>query len=120
MAASAHHNESCAKCEPRPCFIRRYLVPSDLTVGQFVYVIRKRIKLSPERAIFIFIDNKLPPSGTLTTGCFAYSLDISRLQAGMHHTFQACDRAGMHGCLYRLGGPCEKHWASSRVLSWPA
>jgi GABA(A) receptor-associated protein len=38
-------------------------VPADLTVGQFVYVIRKRIKLSPERAIFIFIDNKLPPSG---------------------------------------------------------
>lgn len=42
---------------------RRYLVPADLTVGQFVYVIRKRIKLSPEKAIFIFIDNKLPPSG---------------------------------------------------------
>lgn len=48
------------------CF--RYLVPSDLTVGQFVYVIRKRIKLSPERAIFIFIDNKLPPSGEILVG----------------------------------------------------
>lgn len=43
----------------------RYLVPSDLTVGQFVYVIRKRIKLSPERAIFIFVRNILPPSGDL-------------------------------------------------------
>ena len=39
---------------------KKYLVPSDLTVGQFVYVIRKRIKLSPEKAIFIFIDNRLP------------------------------------------------------------
>ena len=53
-------------------------MPSDLTVGQFVYVIRKRIKLSPERAIFIFIDNKLPPSGTLTKG-FAYARGIARL-----------------------------------------
>ncbi|KAL8346550.1 hypothetical protein RB598_000447 [Gaeumannomyces tritici] len=34
---------------------KKYLVPADLTVGQFVYVIRKRIKLSPEKAIFIFV-----------------------------------------------------------------
>jgi hypothetical protein len=32
-------------------------------VGQFVYVIRKRIKLSPEKAIFIFVKNVLPPTG---------------------------------------------------------
>ncbi|XP_038876334.1 autophagy-related protein 8f isoform X2 [Benincasa hispida] len=41
---------------------KKYLVPADLTVGQFVYVIRKRIKLSPEKAIFIFVDNVLPPT----------------------------------------------------------
>ena len=44
-------------------FFGRYLVPADLTVGQFVYVIRKRIKLSSEKAIFIFVDNVLPPTG---------------------------------------------------------
>jgi hypothetical protein len=43
----------------------RYLVPADLTVGQFVYVIRKRIKLSSEKAIFIFVKNVLPPTGAL-------------------------------------------------------
>jgi hypothetical protein len=36
-----------------------------LTVGQFVYVIRKRIKLSSEKAIFIFVKNVLPPTGML-------------------------------------------------------
>lgn len=41
----------------------RYLVPADLTVGQFVYVVRKRIKLSAEKAIFIFVKNVLPPTG---------------------------------------------------------
>ena len=41
----------------------RYLVPADLTVGQFVYVIRKRIKVSPEKAIFMFVKNVLPPTG---------------------------------------------------------
>jgi GABA(A) receptor-associated protein len=44
----------------------RYLVPADLTVGQFVYVVRKRIKLSPEKAIFIFVKNILPPTGEIT------------------------------------------------------
>mmetsp|Transcript_20035 Transcript_20035/g.24311 ORF Transcript_20035/g.24311 Transcript_20035/m.24311 type:complete len:95 (+) Transcript_20035:352-636(+) len=41
---------------------KKYLVPQDLTVGQFVYVIRKRIQLSPEKAIYIFINNVLPPT----------------------------------------------------------
>lgn len=45
---------------------KKYLVPSDLTVGQFVYVIRKRIKLQPEKAIFVFVNNKtLPPTAAL-------------------------------------------------------
>eukprot|EP00164_Ancoracysta_twista_P000010 GFYU01000013.1.p1 GENE.GFYU01000013.1~~GFYU01000013.1.p1 ORF type:complete len:119 (-),score=47.64 GFYU01000013.1:228-584(-) len=44
---------------------KKYLVPADLTVGQFVYVIRKRIKLSPEKAIFTFVNNVLPPTAAL-------------------------------------------------------
>ncbi|PWA87007.1 autophagy-related protein 8f [Artemisia annua] len=44
---------------------KKYLVPADLTVGQFVYVIRKRIKLSAEKAIFIFVENVLPPTGAI-------------------------------------------------------
>jgi GABA(A) receptor-associated protein len=36
----------------------KYLVPSDLTLAQFVYVIRKRIKLKPETAIFIMVNNE--------------------------------------------------------------
>ena len=44
---------------------KKYLVPSDLTVGQFVYVIRKRIKLEPEKAIFVFCGDILPPTAAL-------------------------------------------------------
>ncbi len=32
-------------------------MPQDLTVGQFVYVIRKRIKIRPEKAVYVFIDS---------------------------------------------------------------
>jgi GABA(A) receptor-associated protein len=40
-------------------------VPADLTVGQFVYVIRKRIKLTPEKAIFVFVNGTLPATAAL-------------------------------------------------------
>jgi len=42
----------------------KYLVPSDLTVGQFQYVIRKRISVDPDKAIFIFINNVLAPTAS--------------------------------------------------------
>jgi len=44
---------------------KKFLVPKDLTMGQFTYVIRKRIKLAPETAIFLFINNTLPASTSL-------------------------------------------------------
>lgn len=49
---------------------KKYLVPADLTVGQFVYVIRKRIKLSPEKAIFVFVNNVLPPTAALMSSIY--------------------------------------------------
>ncbi|XP_041077233.1 gamma-aminobutyric acid receptor-associated protein-like 1 [Polyodon spathula] len=43
---------------------RKYLVPSELTVGQFYFLIRKRIHLRPEDALFFFINNTIPPTST--------------------------------------------------------
>ncbi|OAY81817.1 Autophagy-related protein 8C [Ananas comosus] len=48
----------------------KYLVPADLTVGQFVYVVRKRIKLSAEKAIFIFVKNTLPPTAAIMSAIY--------------------------------------------------
>jgi GABA(A) receptor-associated protein len=33
----------------------KYLVPHDLTVGQFIYVVRKRIRLPANSALFLFV-----------------------------------------------------------------
>merc|ERR1711943_24462 len=35
---------------------KKYLVPGDLTVAQFTYVIRKRTKLSAEQALWVFVE----------------------------------------------------------------
>ncbi len=39
---------------------KKYLIPRDLTVGQFLYVIRNRLKLQAEKALFLFIKGTIP------------------------------------------------------------
>ena len=44
---------------------QKYLVPFDITAGQFMFIIRKRIQLEATEAIFMFIGNKLAQSSEL-------------------------------------------------------
>ncbi len=37
----------------------KYLVPKDLNTGQLMYVIRKRLKMTPDKAIFIFCNGSV-------------------------------------------------------------
>lgn len=48
----------------------KFLVPGDLTFGQFQYIIRKRIKLSPEKAMFMFVENTIPPTAKLMSSIY--------------------------------------------------
>lgn len=58
--------EKREKCVEIPSLDKqKYLIPSDLTFGQMIFVIRKRLRLSPEKAIFLFVNNKLPASSLL-------------------------------------------------------
>jgi GABA(A) receptor-associated protein len=50
---------------------KKFLVPSDLTIGQFIYVVRKRLNLPPEKALFLFVNNTLPTTGTLMRELYA-------------------------------------------------
>jgi GABA(A) receptor-associated protein len=51
------------------------LVPNDLTVGQFQFVIRKRIKLDSQKALFIFINGKLPITSELLKNVYEKEKD---------------------------------------------
>jgi len=57
---SARHEDRCPViCEPRdlnhdPIIDKaKFLIPKDLTVGQFMYIVRKRIQLNPEESLFL-------------------------------------------------------------------
>jgi GABA(A) receptor-associated protein len=46
---------------------KKYLVPHDLTMGQLIFVIRKRMKLAPEHALFLYVNGILPPTSALVS-----------------------------------------------------
>jgi GABA(A) receptor-associated protein len=40
---------------------KKYLVPGDLSMVNLTYIIRKRLKLTPEKSFFMFINEKIIP-----------------------------------------------------------
>jgi GABA(A) receptor-associated protein len=53
----------------------KYLVPSDLNVNQMLFVIRKRIKLAPEKALFMLFNNTLPPTSDMISTLYEKNKD---------------------------------------------
>ena len=54
---------------------KKYLVPRNLTMGQFIYIIRKRLKLAPEKAIFLFVGNSIAPATSSVDEIYIYNKD---------------------------------------------
>jgi GABA(A) receptor-associated protein len=46
----------------------KFLVPGELTIAQFIVVIRKRIKLTPEQAIFLFVNTGVKNGSVIPSG----------------------------------------------------
>ena len=47
---------------------KKYLVPEDLTMAQFLFIIRKRIKINPEQSIYLFVNNSVIVAGSQLIG----------------------------------------------------
>ena len=44
---------------------KKYLVPRTYKIGEFLFVIRKRLKLPPEKAIFLFVNDIIPSTSSV-------------------------------------------------------
>jgi len=53
----------------------KYLVPRDITVAQFMYILRKNINITSDKGIFIFVDNILPPNSALMSTLYMQYAD---------------------------------------------
>lgn len=61
----------------------KFLVPTDLTLAQFVYVIRKRIKLNAEEALWVFVHNTdgtetLPPTSSSLSAIYQEHVELCK------------------------------------------
>jgi len=53
----------------------KYLLPNDITMGQFIGIMRQRIKLAPEQAIFLIVNSKIISGNQLMSTIYAYNKD---------------------------------------------
>ncbi len=42
----------------------KYLIPVNLTIGQFIFIIRQRMKLNSNDALFLFVANTVEPTSS--------------------------------------------------------
>ena len=72
----------------------KFLVPSDLTVGQLVYTVRKRLTkdLKPADALFFFINNTLVPTSALVSQIYCEHAQngFLRIVYSTENTFGSC------------------------------
>lgn len=53
----------------------KFLVPNDLTLGQFIYIIRKRLKINFSQALFIFINGQIFSPSIMISHLYHYEKD---------------------------------------------
>jgi GABA(A) receptor-associated protein len=63
---------------------KKYLVPSEYTVGMFMNQLREKIKIKPSIAIFIFINNQLP---TMTDTFGELNINYKDSETNMLHAY---------------------------------
>ncbi|KAI5599069.1 hypothetical protein POPTR_002G189450v4 [Populus trichocarpa] len=44
---------------------KKYLVPRDMSVGQFIHILSSRLRLTPGKALFVFVKDTLPQTAAL-------------------------------------------------------
>ena len=66
----------------------KYLVPVDLTMGQLLFVIRRRLKMNAEKALFLFVDSAVVCNSELVSTVYYRSHDP---QDGFLHAVYSCE-----------------------------
>ncbi|KAG1326110.1 autophagy-related protein 8i [Cocos nucifera] len=57
--------ERFARCDLPEMEKKKYLVPRDMSVGQFIHILSGRLHLGPGKALFVFVKNTLPQTASL-------------------------------------------------------
>ena len=50
---------------------RKFLVPNNISIGQFIWIIRRQIQLPAEKSLFLFVNNTLPTTSSLISELYS-------------------------------------------------
>ena len=70
----------------------KFLVPNDLTVGQMLHVVRKRMKINASQSIFLFTESNTLPMSTATM--YSVYNDHKNEDGFLYMTYNAEDTFG--------------------------
>ncbi|CAN7001188.1 unnamed protein product [Brassica rapa subsp. trilocularis] len=74
---------------------KKFLVPRDMSVGQFIYILSARLHLSPGKALFVFVNNTLPQTGKRFLLCLPQKLVFFFLLTSLSINICSCSD-GLH------------------------
>ncbi|KAH7573321.1 hypothetical protein JRO89_XS03G0116500 [Xanthoceras sorbifolium] len=57
----------------------RYLVPRDMSMGQFIHILSSRLHLAPGKALFVFVKSTLPPTESPDTNCDRFNFYVQQV-----------------------------------------
>jgi GABA(A) receptor-associated protein len=74
------HIPVVVRCDPKSdlCLSKhKFLVNNEVTIGQLMYIVRKKLTsdLHSTHALFMFVNNKLPPTSALISSVYAVEKD---------------------------------------------
>jgi GABA(A) receptor-associated protein len=53
----------------------KYLLPQDLSVSQFIYIVRKKVDIKPEQAVFLFVNDTIPAGSMMISQLYQEQRD---------------------------------------------
>ena len=84
----------------------KFLAPSHLTIGQFIYVIRRHIQLPPEKALFVFVNNTLPTSSSFLSEVYAVNKSPD---GALRMTYTSENTFGFNSCSSSFLSSLQHH-----------
>ncbi|KAJ0110608.1 hypothetical protein Patl1_00809 [Pistacia atlantica] len=77
---------------------KKFLVPRDMSIGQFIHILSSRLHLTPGKALFVFVKNTLPQTATLLDSVYETFKDEDGFLYMCYSSEKTFGYAGSHSC----------------------
>ncbi|XP_044492865.1 autophagy-related protein 8i-like isoform X2 [Mangifera indica] len=77
---------------------KKFLVPRDMSIGQYIHILSSRLHLTPGKALFVFVKNTLPQTATLVDSVYESFKDEDGFLYMCYSSEKTFGYAGIYSC----------------------